>query len=183
MLDSNNLFFFHNLFDNFDEFNHLSRAWDADFRQIERGKFSAELLQLGTESALITYASFPRRLTQRGPPPADVWTFAFPTRESTSFIWKGQEVNKNTILVYQPGDGIDCVSTEGFNITTVSLARETLDRMCQSLELPDIKVLLDNQDRVYCERSAMNGIHKQAQEIYHFLKQDPNHAGSVALLD
>ena len=109
--------------------------------------------------------------------------FCFSESRINIFLWKGQEIDENTILVYQPGDEIDCASTEGVNITTVSLARETLDGMCQSLELPDIKALLDNQDRVYCEDSAMNGIHKQGQEIYHFLKQNPAHAGNVALQD
>ncbi len=168
-------------FQDFDKFSQQVRDWDLDFRQLDCGKFSAELLQLRSETVQMSYAWFNRVLDQRGHSPAGLWTFAFPNSASIPLIWRDRGVGKNTILVYRPGDEIDCASRAGFSVTTVSFTRETLDGMCQSLELPNIKTLLNDKDMVCCEQADMAGIIKQTHELYCFLKANPSQANSVAL--
>jgi AraC family ethanolamine operon transcriptional activator len=158
-------FFLKTSFDDLDQFSHAVHAWDLDFRQLDRGEFKAELLQLIIDNSLVSYARLNRCFDQRGSIPPGKWTFAIFSEQSSSIIWHEQEVSNNTIVVYKPGSEIDCVSLPDFEVYTLSFQESFLNEIGTKLGLPEIKKLVNNADSFECSLRGLAVIRGKLHQV------------------
>lgn len=78
-------------FNDFDAFNDAATGWDLNFRQMDRGRFEAELNQIATPSVILAECAFNRRIEQRGATPAGYRTFGIPADDDLNLRWRGKE--------------------------------------------------------------------------------------------
>lgn len=123
-------------YSDFEELCEDLRAWSLDLRQLDTGQFAGELLQFAGDRALLSAASFGRRLEQRGLPPQEMWTFGIPRQDSSPFQWRRQAAGPGDLLVFAPGMELDALSTDGFSIYTLSVPEEQLAEVSRELGLP-----------------------------------------------
>ncbi|OEU48446.1 MAG: hypothetical protein BA866_02225 [Desulfobulbaceae bacterium S5133MH15] len=156
-------------FSNFDEFSHLLRAWNIDFRQLDSGEFRTDMLEFASSTSLLTHVRFNRLLDQFGASPPGRWTFGIFSRHSTSVIWHEQEISNDTVVVYRPGTELDSVSRPGFEVFALSYTEEHLNAICSYMHLPEVRVLLQGSDHFACScpdlaKSRLQ-LHRMAEAI------------------
>jgi len=117
-------------FGDIDELNETAAAWDTNFRQLDRGHLSADLLQVGAGGRLLTTASFNCRIDQQGAAPEGAFTFAVPNGENPRIVWRSRVVPKGSMIVYRPGSEIDGASRPGFSVLTLSVAVHLFEAAC-----------------------------------------------------
>ena len=117
-------------FGDIDALNEAATAWDANFRQLDRGPLTADLLQVGAEGRLLSSARFNRRIDQQGAAPAGAFTFAVPYDENPRIVWRSRVVPKGSMIVYRPGSEIDGASRPGFSVLTLSVAVPLFKTAC-----------------------------------------------------
>ena len=142
-------------FDDFDEFCVNARAWDLDYRQIERGAFNSDLLMAGTEGLQFVRARLERRLIQRGAPPSNLRAFGLLVEPGINIFWRGRQVSGDEIFVFPAGGELDSVSTSDFDVFVVSIADETLTRVCDGLSLPNPGELLAGKEVFSCDPAKL----------------------------
>ena len=113
-----------------EELNEFVSGWNVDFRQLDRGQLTCDLLQLGTGGRLLTTAAFDRRIDQQGVAPEGAFTFAVPKIEAPHIVWRSRRVQPGSMIVYRPGSEIDGASRPGFSVFTLSIAIPLFETAC-----------------------------------------------------
>ena len=111
-------------FDNFEEFAQIVQGWGLDFKQMDCGQFFATVHQIATPEVLITGAHFNRHLIQKGEQPPGMRTFVILAEDGTPFIWRKQEVTRNSFIIFPQDAELDAASLKGFHVYTLSLAEQ-----------------------------------------------------------
>ena len=135
-------------FSSFDELAKAIEGWDLDFRQLDSGPLSAEILQVGAGAALLTRARFSRRFHQRGESPPGLRTFGLIERGVTDVTWCGRELGESSLAVFHPEGEFDAVSAPGFGCYTLSYAEDHLASIAEHLGLPEVGNLVGDVDTV-----------------------------------
>jgi len=152
-------FFLKESFLDFDELTNAVRAWDLDFRQLDRGPLQADVLQFGGTNSLIAYARFSRRFDQRGAAPPGLWTFGIFAKQCSPLVWHDNEIDNSYIVIYKPGSEIDCVSRPGFEVFTLSCPEEHLQRLAHHRGLPEVQKLAKGVDHLQVRANNLSAIH------------------------
>lgn len=132
------------------------RAWNLDFRQLERGRFSGEVLQFGTGAVHIAEATFGRRLSQRGAPPAGLRTIAIPATPHQRLKWRGSEVSGSDLMIFPPGAELDSVSDERFHVYTCSFPEELLASICDQSRIAQLTTLQNGREVIRCSQKSVS---------------------------
>jgi len=141
-------FFLKDSFSDFDALSHAIRAWDLDFRQLDAGPLQADILQFGVGSSILGHARFSRIFDQKGAAPPGFWTFAIFAEKSTPLVWHDNEIDNSYIVIYKPGSEIDCVSSPGFEVFTLSCPEKLLNRIAQFRGLSEVQKLGKEADHI-----------------------------------
>lgn len=123
----------------------LVQSWDLDFRQLDRGPFRGTLLQYGVEESQVGIASSNRKFDQRGIAPASFVSFAMLGQGAPPIIWRGVEVDQNKVMIYGPGDEIDCSSEPGFNVTTYSISKRLFSKRAHEMGILEPEKLVSRR--------------------------------------
>lgn len=142
-------------FHDLENYSSSVQAWEVDFRQVDSGKFSSELLQLDLGNLQFGHTHFSRQIIQRGSSPPNLYTFAIPANSSQRIIWRGKELPENSIMVYSPGMEIDGVTWPGFNIYTFSLPIEMMGNHSSMFDYPETRNFVCNKDVLTCNPSML----------------------------
>jgi len=113
-------------FDDFDELTAETRHWDLDFRQLDRGRFHGEVMQLMVGRIQIGVARFDRSLQQHGAAPLGVRTFVIPGASEVKFNWRRKKVTGKDLLLFPPNGEFESVSKTDFHIFTMSVPEELI---------------------------------------------------------
>jgi AraC family ethanolamine operon transcriptional activator len=108
-------------FDDLDTLSETIRGWGLELLQLGRGAFDGHLRQWHAGDVLVTRGAFRRKLMQRGVSPPETLTIGVPAGRDLDMRWRGERVTSNHILVV-PADGeLDAVSSETFDVYSVSI--------------------------------------------------------------
>jgi AraC family ethanolamine operon transcriptional activator len=131
-------------FDDLEQLSSLTKAWDLDFRLIQKGGFQGQIRQSVMPEILISYARFNSRLHQAGTTPPGYRTYGLPDRRCQGFWWLGHEVDGHCVMRFGTDSELMCVSSDDFAVYTLSLREDFLEQLSESLGLsfpgPDRKV-------------------------------------------
>lgn len=157
-----------NQFEDFDALAEAIRAWDLDFRQLDRGQSPATLSQLIGSDIVISHACFSRHYHQQGSTPTNMRTFAVLEENVTSVNWFGREFDSSSIACFPTNGELEAVSKPDFEVYTLSLSEELLDKAAETLELPKIDTILCNQDKLTrCNPYTVHSIRLVLRKIQH----------------
>jgi AraC family ethanolamine operon transcriptional activator len=124
------------------------QGWDIDFRQIDSGPLSVEILQVGVGACLLSHARFNRRFLQRGVAPAGMRTFGLVESGVEDVTWGGRVVDETTLIVFHPLGEFEAVAAAGFDCYVLSFAERHLGVVANHFGLLDAFQGLDGADMV-----------------------------------
>lgn len=125
-------------FDNIDDLEAATGGWALDFRQLDRGRLSAEVQQLPSSEAVLSRVRFSRALDQRGYPPSGFITFGFLERGCPGIRWAGRDTTDDVLLSFNGAGGFDCISRPGHHGFTFTITGEQLSGVAESIGINEI---------------------------------------------
>jgi len=143
-------FLLHRHFDDFDDYCVNARNWDLDYRQIESGPFSGELLMAGNGTAVLARAKLGRKMIQKGATPQGMITIGILADPRISLYWRSINISGDVLFVFPENGELDSVSHEDFDVFALSITEEKLNQSCNALALPDIRTLINNEEAFLC---------------------------------
>lgn len=120
-------------FNDLEQLIEVVQGWDLDFRLIESGGFTSYVSQLISADALISYARFGRGLHQMGSTPPGYRTYVIPGNTCLGFWWRGHQVTNNNLLIFPDSNELQSVTSDDFEVFTVSLRHDYIDRLSECL--------------------------------------------------
>lgn len=129
-------------FDNVESMCESVRAWNLEFQPLLIGRGILDVgrvVQSEWAGALIGHARFRTPLQQAGAPPPGLVTFVIQEPGMRGLWWRGHDVNGDTVLAFPIGSELSSISGSDFDIHTISVSEEALERVAGllELELPD----------------------------------------------
>ncbi len=139
------IFLLQNTFDDFEIFSDMTRAWDLDFCQLDKGKTQAYLLQYVGRQLNFGVAMFNRHYHQRGSTPEGMRTFAIIEEDVRGLTWFRQVVNTSSLLCFPVSRELESVSQPGFHVYTLAFSEELIEQTIDQFHLPAIKKMLRSE--------------------------------------
>lgn len=162
-------FFIHQKFNDFDELCCNMQNWNLEYRQLEAGYFSSELLMFGNSTTIIGREKLGRRLRQTGASPTDLVTFGVLVSPKTRIHWRGYDVFGDMLCIFPKGGELDSITHDDFDVFPVSISEETLNHTCELLELPYITELINNSEVFRCNPHKLSELRSWLLSISHEL--------------
>ena len=135
-------------FDSFEELAAITRAWDADFRQLSGSEMDHRVLQVMMDGLLMSRARFGCHLNQHGATPRGFRTFALLEENCLPIYWFGRRVGPEDLLIFPEHGEIDAISRPGFCIHTVAIPIDELAGFFDRFGGPDLGRVLGPEDTV-----------------------------------
>jgi AraC family ethanolamine operon transcriptional activator len=124
--------------------------WNLDYRQLEAGLFSSELIMFGNNTTIIGREKLGRRLRQTGASPTGLITFGLLVSPNTHIHWRGYDVSGNMMCIFPQGGELDSITHDDFDVFPISISEEALNHTCELLELPSITTLINKIEVFRC---------------------------------
>ena len=139
-------FYLHQHISDFDEFCANALNWDLDYRQLEHGPFTSQMLTCGNSQVIFSRANLGRRMLQRGSSPPGLVTFGLLASPDITIYWRNRDVSGEQLFIFHPGGELNSISQANFDVFVISLTEETLDQVCTSFQLPEFKKLVEEHE-------------------------------------
>ena len=156
----------------FDELAEATSGWDFNWRQLDRGPLSAQLLQVATPSLQVSRFSLSRKFHQRGASPPGMRSFGIVNEQSSPVEWRGGEGATSGILIFPAADEYECVSHTNFRGDAVSISEDRIRSVAETLGVPNpLEKILDapsyaetDTGRLAALRRNLTALHKAAEK-------------------
>jgi len=165
----NSPFFIHQKFNDFDELCCNMRNWNLDYRQLEAGHFSSELLLFGNNTMTFGREKLGRRLRQTGASPLGLITFGVLSSPKTCIRWRGYDVCGDMLCIFPKNGELDSITHDDFDVFPISISEESFNQSCELLELPEIAVLINNIEVFRCNPQKISELRSWLLSVYHNL--------------
>ena len=156
-------------FNNFEEFAQITKLWNLDFRQIDRGEFEADIVQVASSDLQVSEGKFNRKLDQLGSAPNGLRTFAILANESTPTIWHGKLADQENIMIFPKDGELEAVSTPRFDVFTISFTEDLLLDIINTIGLGRPEDIIREPEIASCNPKTLallrQNISKVLQEI------------------
>lgn len=160
-------------FSNYDELAEAAKGWDLDFCQLDAGSSPADLFQCQTNDMQLSSATLNRHYHQRGSAPPGI-TFAV-LDNVQQLNWLNYEVDESSLLAYREQGEIDCISTPGFTVYTLTYDHEALLQLENKLQSTSrITHLTRASLAATVDQKAMHHVRHQLKQFVSQLKQQPD---------
>lgn len=169
-------FFIHQNMNDFDEFCCVIKNWNLDYRQLETGLFSSELLMFGDDTIIFGRAKLGRKLRQHGEAPPGLITLGILVNPKSRIHWRNHEITGDVLFIFPQDGELDCITYDDFDVFPLSLSEEFLNQTCELFELPDIKTLINKNEVFQCDPKKLTELRSWLQSIY-----DQLMTGTVAI--
>lgn len=147
----------------FDQLVFEMRQWDLELRQLDRGAFRGEVLQFGISDVHVSEGRFGRVLEQQGAPPTGLRTIGIPANQSVDFIWRGQQVAGNHLIVFPRGAELASVSSPDFHVYSCSFPEELLASLSEGLQVGELDQLRGSNEVIDCHSDLMLQLQNRMQ--------------------
>ena len=78
---------------------------------------------------------------------------------------RNHDIYGDKLFIFPPGGELDSISQHDFDVFALSLTEETLERTCRSLELPDFRKLIDDNEVFNCHPQSMLRLREWLKKI------------------
>lgn len=156
-----------------DEISEAARAWDAEFRPMERPRAESRLVQILGSPALLSYAELGARVEQRGASPRGRRTFALLKQGAPEIIWCGSPADAETLLCFDEGGDFESSSPSGFAVHTLSITTEHLESIAERAELGSLRRLGSGARRVLLAPGEAKRLCAGLSHVIRCIDRDP----------
>ena len=143
-------FYLHQHSNDFDEFCTNALNWDLDYRQLEHGVFTSEILTYGNSRFIFSRASLTRRLLQKGSSPRGLITFGLLAKPEINIYWRNKDVSGEQLFIFPPDGELYSISQSDFDVFVISFTEEKLDQVCAAFQLPSFNELINGHEVFQC---------------------------------
>ncbi len=157
-------------FRDFEEFAQLTKLWDLDFRQIDRGSFEADLVQIASQDLQVSEGKFNRKLDQRGSSPKSLRTFAILSDKSTPTIWRGDLADRQKIMIFPKDGELEALSDPGFDVFTISFTEELLLNIVDTLGVGKPQDVIRGPEVADCDPNKLTLLRKSISKVLSDIK-------------
>ncbi len=161
-------------FTNFEIFADTLNGYDLDFKQIDRGTFSATLQQIECDSVFINRITTTRRLEASGTPPPGLRTFGIPTTDCLPFTWRNKNSSGNTIQIYKPNTELEMITHPFFEAIDISISEDACNILNQQWGLPELDKLIGTREMAVCHPKMMGQLRNTLQAICTTVGDNPD---------
>ena len=161
-------------FDDFEDFSQIIQGWGVDLKQVDCGRFIADLHQVMTPEVLITDVHFNRHLIQKGDQPPGMKTFVIMAEDATPFVWRKQEVTRDNLIVFPDDSELDAVSRGGFHVYTLSLAEHIVKEKLQSEACPALARRVKQGGVLKAQPKKVQELRRLLRHVISQVRQCPN---------
>ena len=143
--------------------------WNLDYRQLEAGRFSSELLMFGNSTTIIGREKIERMISQTGISPSGLITFGVLVNPKTRIRWRGYDVSGDMLCIFPQGGELDSITHDDFDVFPISISEKIFNQTCELLELPDITTLISNSEVFRCNPKKISELRSWLLSVYHNL--------------
>ena len=169
----------------FDDFDHVREAisgWDLNWRQLDGGALSADILQILSGTTSLGRVRFSRKFDQRGSSPPGLRTFGLLGRGVAGVRWCTQEVADEDILCFPSSGEYESVSQPGFAANTLSFPEERLATVAETLGLPNgLQLPGASQQAARPNGAAADAVRHRLHRVYAEASKRPSALSSSGL--
>ena len=158
-------------FFDFDLYNETVKAWDLEFLQLGKGRFRADILQLGDKDLQIGRVQYNKLLLQNGSAPRTGYTFAIHHWESAPFLWRYQDFDFDSIIVFPENRELHGVSQPGHHPFIVTISENLLVESCQAQGLPEPDKFIAKGSVCLCDKRDVAGIRRLLTEMCSYARE------------
>jgi AraC family ethanolamine operon transcriptional activator len=158
-------------FDDFDELAVAVKHWDLDLRQLDRGRFEGELLQVVAGRILFTEARFGRTLDQKGAAPPGVRTIALPAEQDVRFKWRNKTITGNEVFIFPQNGELESISRPDFHVFIVSLPESVLQEVVDADGGCELAELFE-RETISCAPSKMARLREHLRNLATSVRRD-----------
>ena len=108
--------------------------WKLDFRQLDRGKFTGELFQIGNEQIHVTYSKVNRKIEMKVNAPKGKISFGIPKVPTSTIIWNDHKFEERRIQTYKPFAEVSAVTPPGFETYLISISENLFEKMAHAID-------------------------------------------------
>jgi len=162
-----------------DELEAASGGWSLVFYQLDRGPLKTELVQIGTDLAVLSRVRFSRALDQRGCSPPGLLTFGFLDTDGPNHRWCGRETGEHTLLNFNLTGGFESVSQPGHHAFTFSISEDQLTVVAGTVAAHELEQCLTAVTKSPSFLTAkVGGLRALARELCDSTRRDPGRSTS-----
>lgn len=165
-------------FCDFDEFIESVKNWDGQFRQLNSGRFSSELVQYINSDIQFLHSRVNQHVEQIGVSPKELVTISIPAAPHIRINWYGVNVPPDSVLIIQPKWGIDCVTWDDWDIYNISISHEQLSQLCSELGYPSLYETIVQSEVIRCNPNSLAGLREMCAILSNRLKSFSQDIGS-----
>lgn len=152
-------------FESFESFAKAARRWDLDFRQLDPGRFEAELTHVVTRTVILARCRLNRKVEQRGTPPAGYRTFGLGADDRLDITWRGKRVGPRHLMIFPAGEPLDSVTGPGFHVFAISVSEEALSRAAARRGIDHAETVLPEDDLAICSAELLGSLRSLAGNL------------------
>jgi AraC family ethanolamine operon transcriptional activator len=141
-------------FDDVNRFAEAARGWRLDFRQMDPGRFHAELTHIVTPGVMLSRCVLGRKMEQQGELPEGFRTFAIPAGDSLDLRWRGKQVESDCIMLFPAERELKSVSAPGFDMFVISISEGVLMASAGRRGLASVEEMFPPTDLIACTRAS-----------------------------
>ncbi|MCP4405582.1 MAG: hypothetical protein GY801_50800 [bacterium] len=167
------IFFSRRRFDDFEELAESTQGWSLEFRKIDAGLFTGDLMQLKSGPVLLSRFSINSRLILQGSEPqAGFRRFGIPVGIHQASLWRGKKLEKKTIQIYPDGGELEGTSAPNLTTFIALISEERLAELGQLLHVPLPWELPGKPEVVDCEPVKLAQFHQTLNRMSQMLTED-----------
>ncbi|MFC1560350.1 helix-turn-helix domain-containing protein [Pseudomonadota bacterium] len=148
-------FYLHRQFVDFDEYCECARNWELEYRQLDKGRFTSDLLMFGNNRSVFADTRLGRKLKQAGSPPPGLITFGVLANPQINIHWRNLHISGDMIFVFPEGGELSSVTYDDFNVFAVSLSEAKLNETCHNLMVDDFRKLINGAEAFNCDSQML----------------------------
>jgi len=182
LLSNSNYLFLHHQFDDFDELATTIKAWDLDFRQLDRGQSKANLSQIIGANVAFSHAHFNRHYHQQGSTPPGMRTFGISEDHVTGINWFGHAVTPSSLLCFPTSKILEAVSKPNFEVYTISFSEQLLAKVANLYGLPELDDILINEEKLANgDPKVIHNIRILLRKVRYLMQQGSKQVNNIEL--
>lgn len=176
------IFYGHQICDDFEVYCESVREWDLDYRPLESGIFSSERLSFGNSRFIFSHTKIGRRVLQRGTIPPGLVTFGVLADPSIKIHWRNVDFKGDSLIIFPPGGELYSITQGDFDVFPVSLSEQRLNQVCALLELPEFRALTNSNEVFLCSSHKLSQLRNYLGFVEHRLFTDAGYSRTAKFL-
>jgi AraC family transcriptional regulator, ethanolamine operon transcriptional activator len=166
------IFFYKHTFDEIEKVTETVRGWELELFQLDKGKFSGDLMQAGNNLVILTYFKSNRKIEMRGKAPKQMITFGIPLFNISPIIWQKHTITEKRVQTYKPGAELNGITPPGFETFTISIAEIYFDELVKTIGDDNNIYLNIENESLMCDEENIDRMHNFLNRFNDIIKDE-----------